>query len=88
MPAGRTCSLVSVLLPQLVGNYWRKDCVTIDVMEACSKYTLVHFRQYIMVEFLTTEEEPPIESHHGMQIVYGDDYVDVSTMHASLGQNV
>ena len=37
-------------------------------------------QQHAVIEFLTAEKLPPIESHRRMQDVYGDQCVDVSTV--------
>ena len=44
------------------------------------EFSNVRFKQSAVVEFLTGEEVPPIESHRRMQAVYGDQCVDVSTV--------
>ena len=46
-------------------------------MEECSD---VRFKQRAVIEFLTAEQVPPIEIHRRLQAVYGDQYVDVSTV--------
>ena len=38
------------------------------------------FKQRAVIESLTTEKVPPIEIHRRMQAVYGDHFVDVSTV--------
>ena len=40
----------------------------------------VRFKQRAVIEFLNVEKVPAIESHRGMQAVYGDKCVDVSTV--------
>jgi hypothetical protein len=50
-------------------------------MEACREHLLVHFKQCAVIEFLTAKEVSSIEIDCRMQVVYGDDSVDVSTAH-------
>ena len=38
------------------------------------------FKQLAVIEFLTAEKAPPNEIHRRMQAVYGDQFVDVSTV--------
>jgi len=38
------------------------------------------FKQCAVIEFLTAEKVPPIETHTRMQAIYGDQCVDVSTV--------
>ena len=40
----------------------------------------VWFKQHAVIEFLTAEKAPPIEIHRRMQVIYGDQHVDVSTV--------
>ena len=40
----------------------------------------VRFKKCAVIEFLTAEKGPPIEIHRRMQVVYGDQCVDVSTV--------
>jgi len=40
----------------------------------------VRFKQRAVIEFLTAEKFLPIEIHRRMQTVYGDQYVNVSTV--------
>jgi len=44
------------------------------------KFSDVRFKQRAVIEFLTTENVPPIEIHRRMQGIYGDQCVDVSTV--------
>ena len=44
------------------------------------EFSDVRFKQRAVIEFLTAEKVPPIEIHRGMQAVYGDQCVDVSTV--------
>jgi len=44
------------------------------------KFSDVRFKQRAVVEFLTAEKVPPTEIHRGVQAVYGDQCVDVSTV--------
>ena len=44
------------------------------------EFSDVRFKQRAVIEFLTAEKAPPIEIHRRMQAVYGDQYVDVSTV--------
>jgi len=45
------------------------------------EFSDVRFKQRAVIEFLTAENVPPIEIHNrGMQAVYGDQHVDVSTV--------
>ncbi|XP_070591273.1 LOW QUALITY PROTEIN: protein MIS12 homolog [Erythrolamprus reginae] len=46
-------------------------------MEACTEYSAIRFKQRAVIEFLTAKGVPPIEIHHRMQAVYGDDCIDV-----------
>ena len=43
-------------------------------------FTDVRFKQLAVIEFLTAEKVSPIEIHGRMQAVYGDQFVDVSTV--------
>lgn len=40
----------------------------------------MQLKQHAVIEFLTAENLPPINIHQGMKAVYGDDFVDVSTI--------
>jgi len=44
------------------------------------EFSDVWFKQCAVIEFLTVEKVPPIEIHRRMQAVYGDQFVDVSTV--------
>jgi len=44
------------------------------------EFSDVRFKQRAVIEFLTAEKVPPIETHRRMQAVYGDQCVDVSTV--------
>jgi len=44
------------------------------------EFSDVWFKQRAVIEFLTVEKVPPIEIHRRMQVVYGDQCVDVSTV--------
>jgi hypothetical protein len=44
------------------------------------EFSDVRFKQHAVIEFLTTEKLPPIEIHRRMKAVYGDQYVDMSTV--------
>ena len=44
------------------------------------EFSGVLFKQRAVIEFLTAEKVPPIEIHRRMQVVYGDQCVDVSTV--------
>ena len=44
------------------------------------EFSDVRFKQRAVIEFLTAEKVPPIEIHRRMQAVYGDQFVDVSTV--------
>jgi hypothetical protein len=58
-----------------------EGCVAIVCeMEVCIEHSLVHFKQSAMIEFLTPIGVSPIEIHCRMQVVYGDDCVDMSTV--------
>jgi len=44
------------------------------------EFSDVWFKQRAVIEFLTAEKVPQIEIHRRMQVVYGDQCVDVSTV--------
>ena len=44
------------------------------------EFSDVWFKQRAVIEFLTAEKVPPIEIHRRMQAVYGDQFVDMSTV--------
>jgi hypothetical protein len=44
------------------------------------EFSDVRFKQRDVIEFLTAEKVPPIDIHRRMQAVYGDQFVDVSTV--------
>ena len=44
------------------------------------EFSDVRFKQRADIEFLTAEKFPPIKIHRRMQAVYGDQFVDVSTV--------
>jgi len=44
------------------------------------EFSDVRFKQRAVIEFLTAGKVPPIEIHGRMQVVYGDQCVDVSTV--------
>ena len=44
------------------------------------EFSDVWFKQRVVIEFLTMEKVPAIEIHRRMQVVYGDQCVDVSTV--------
>jgi len=44
------------------------------------EFSDVRYKQRAVIEFLTEEKVPPIEIHRRMQVVYGDQSVDVSTV--------
>ena len=44
------------------------------------EFSDVRFKQCAVIEFLTAEKVPPIEIHRRMQVIYGDQCVDVSTV--------
>jgi len=44
------------------------------------EFSDVRFKQRAVIEFLTVEKVPPIGIHRRMQVVYGDQCVDVSTV--------
>jgi hypothetical protein len=50
-------------------------------MEACTEHSSVCFKQHAVIEFLTVDRVSPIEIHCGIQVFYGDDCVDLSTVH-------
>ena len=41
------------------------------------KFSDIRFKHCAVIEFLTAEKVPPIEIHRRMQVVYGDQCVDV-----------
>lgn len=49
-------------------------------VEAYTEHSLVHFKKHVMRESLTNEGVSPIEIRCRMQVVHGDDCVDVSTL--------
>lgn len=76
--------LASVLSLQLMESCCeKKNCLAIVCeMEACSEYSLVKFKQHIMINFLSMEGvSPSTKIHQQMQILYGDSCIDVSTMY-------
>jgi len=44
------------------------------------EFSDVRFKQRAVIEFLIAGKVPPIEIHRRMQAVYGDQWVDVSTV--------
>jgi hypothetical protein len=44
------------------------------------EFSEVRFKQRAVIEFGTAEKGPPIEIHWRMQVAYGDQCVDVSTV--------
>jgi len=44
------------------------------------EFSDVRFEQRAVIAFLTAEKVPPIEIHRRMKAIYGDQYVDVSTV--------
>jgi hypothetical protein len=44
------------------------------------EFSDVRFKQRDVIEFLTEENVAPIEIHRRMQVIYGDQCVDVSTV--------
>jgi uncharacterized protein with ACT and thioredoxin-like domain len=44
------------------------------------EFSDVRFKQRTVIEFSTSEKVPEIEIHRRMQVVYGDQCVDVSTV--------
>jgi len=44
------------------------------------EFSDARFKQRAVIEFLTAEKVPPIEIHRRMQVVYGDQCADVSTV--------
>jgi saccharopine dehydrogenase-like NADP-dependent oxidoreductase len=44
------------------------------------EFSDVRFKQRVVIEFLSAEKIPATEIHRRMQAVYGDKYVDVSTV--------
>ena len=44
------------------------------------EFSDVRFKERAVIEFLTAEKVPPIEIHTQMQVVSGDQCVDVSTV--------
>jgi hypothetical protein len=53
-----------------------------DLTQCTSKWKSFQkfYKQRAVFEFLTAERVSPIEIHRRMQAVYGDQYVDVSTV--------
>jgi hypothetical protein len=49
-------------------------------MEACTEHSSVRFKQRAVIEVSTAGGVSPFEIHCRMQVVYGDDCVDVSTL--------
>jgi len=43
------------------------------------EFSDVRFKQWAVIELLTAEKVAPIEIHRGIQVVYGDQCVDMST---------
>ena len=50
------------------------------------EFSDVRFKQRAVIEFLTAEKVPPIDNHRRMQAVYGDQYLDVSTVRRWVGR--
>ena len=44
------------------------------------EFSDVRFKQRAVIEFLTAETVPPIETHRRIQTFYGDQCLDVSTV--------
>jgi len=44
------------------------------------EFSDVRFKLRAVIEFLSAEKDPPIETHRLTQAVYGDQCVDVSTV--------
>ena len=44
------------------------------------EFSDIRFKQCAVIEFLTAGKVPPIEIHRRMQVIYGDQRVDVSTV--------
>jgi transposase len=49
-------------------------------MEPRAERASVQFKQRAVIEFLAAEGVSPVEIHQRMQVVYGDNCVDVSTV--------
>jgi transposase len=49
-------------------------------MGSCGEHSSVRFKQRAVIEFLTAEGVAPVEIHRRVQVVYGDDFVGVSTV--------
>jgi hypothetical protein len=49
-------------------------------MESLEEFSDGRFKQRAVTEFLKAEKVPPIGIHRRMQAVYGDQYVDMSTV--------
>jgi len=50
------------------------------------EFSDARFKQRAVIEFLTAEKVPPIEIHRRMQVVYGDQCADVSTVRSCARQ--
>ena len=49
------------------------------------EFSDVRFKQRALIEFLTVEKVPPIETHRRMKAVYSDHCVDVITVRCWVG---
>jgi hypothetical protein len=49
-------------------------------MEACTEHSSVRFKHLAVIEFLNAKGVSPVEIHCQMQVVYGGDCFDVSTV--------
>jgi hypothetical protein len=50
------------------------------VVEPRAERSSARFTQRAVIEFLTAEGVSPVQIHRRVQVVYGDDCVDVSTV--------
>jgi len=50
------------------------------------EFSDVRFKQRAVIALLTAEKVPPTEIHRRMQAVYGDQYVDMSTVRCWAGR--
>lgn len=59
----------------------RISCVAIiSQMEVCSEYSSVHFKPHTVIDICDYHGVPPVEIHLRMQVVYGDNCDDVSSV--------
>ena len=70
------CYLSSIILHLEHTDAYSSHSLHIEMEE----FSGFRFKQHAVIEFLTAEKVPPIEIHRRMQAVYGDQFVDVSTV--------